>query len=164
MKNLTLLIIALGITTMLMSQNRSVSNELVNSSGDSFKNETYQIDWSIGECITATYGTDEYTITQGFHQKSYVITVVPELNIDSDIIVYPNPASDLFTLYTGNFETFVGPFNVLTLTDINGKVLLKEEIKEKAKQISLSKYKNGIYFITVRQDKLIIKTLKIVKQ
>ena len=78
MKKLGLFVFGLVLTTIAFSQ--TASPELVNSAGDSFTNETYQLDWSIGECITATHSEGDYVITQGFHQESYVITAVEDLS------------------------------------------------------------------------------------
>ena len=65
MKRLGLLVIGIGMTSLAMSQTASL--ELVSSSGDSFNNTSYQLDWSIGECITAWQAAGAYVITQGFH-------------------------------------------------------------------------------------------------
>ncbi len=55
---------------------------MISSSGDNFTNSTYQLDWSIGECVTATHSEGNYVITQGFHQESYVITIIENLKMD----------------------------------------------------------------------------------
>ena len=72
MKKLGLLVVGIVLTTMAFSQ--TANPELISSGGDSFSNTTYLLDWSIGECVTATHSEGDYVITQGFHQDTYVIT------------------------------------------------------------------------------------------
>lgn len=158
MKKISLLII--GIFLMNLAFSQTASPELISSSGDSFNNTSYQLDWSIGECITATHTAGDYVITQGFHHDSYIITLVEDLATDINITVYPNPTTDLLTV---NFEASARPSSVLIITDINGKVLLQENINETEKQLNFSVYTSGVYFLTVKQENQVIKNFKIIK-
>ena len=72
MKKIGLFVVGIIMTTMAFSQ--TANPELISSGGDSFSNTTYLLDWSIGECVTATHSEGDYVITQGFHQDTYVIT------------------------------------------------------------------------------------------
>ncbi len=76
------------MSSLAISQ--TASPELISSLGDSFNNTSYQLDWSIGECITTTHTAGDYVLTQGFHQNSYVITAVEDLRADIYMSVYPN--------------------------------------------------------------------------
>jgi hypothetical protein len=58
--------------------------------------------------------------------------------------VYPNPSNDALFIQTDNS---LSDYEVL-LTDISGKVILR---KENAKQIDVSSFANGIYFIYIPQ-------------
>lgn len=160
MKNLGLLIVAIGITTVAISQ--SASPELVSSSGDSFSNTSYQLDWSIGESLTATHNAGTYVITQGFQQSSYEITAIDDLSGSGVVTVYPNPATDFITVDIGDPAGFENPQG-LVLTDMNGKVLLLEKIVGSKQQLDFSTYPAGIYFLTVKQENQVIKSFKIIK-
>ena len=93
------LFLTVGLGFALLGANaQTASPELVSSSGDSFNNTSYQLDWSIGECITQTQSADDYVITQGFHQNSYVVTSVEDLRADIYMSVYPNPTTDFISL------------------------------------------------------------------
>ncbi len=158
MKRLFFLVIGIIMTSLAFSQ--TASPELVSSAGDSFNNTSYQLDWSIGECIIQTHSAGDYVITQGFHQNSYVVTSVENLRTDINISVYPNPTTDLITL---DFKTSAGLLNVLTITDLNGKVLQQVKVTNETEQLNFSNYANGIYFLTVTENNQLIKSFKIIK-
>ncbi len=145
---------------MSLAYSQTTNPELVSSAGESFNNSTYQICWSVGECVTATHLAEDYIITQGFHQNSYVITEVKNLATDINISVYPNPTKDLLTV---NLEESARPSSVLTVTDINGKVLQQAEITSDVEQLDFSNYSNGVYFLTLKQENQLIKSFKIIK-
>ncbi len=155
------LFLTVGLGIALFSVNaQTASPELVSSSGDSFNNTSYQLDWSLGECITATHSAGNYVLTQGLHQNSYVITSVENLAKDINISVYPNPTTDLITI---DLLSSAGHNNVMTVTDINGKVLQQVEVINEVEQLSFSNYANGIYFLTIKQENQLIKSFKIIK-
>ncbi len=154
------------MTSLAISQ--TISPELISSSGDNFKNTTYQLDWSLGECITATHTAGSYVITQGFHQNTYVITAVENLATDVNISVYPNPTTNLLTINfptsATDFPTSEGLGNVkITVTDINGKILQQTEVTTYKEQLDFSIYTNGVYFLSVKQENQTIKLFKIIK-
>ena len=158
MKRLLFIVVALAITNLANAQ--TASPELVSSAGESFNNASYQLDWSIGECITQTQSAGSYVITQGFHQNSYVVTAVEDLAKDINISVYPNPTADLLTV---NLEASARPSSVLTITDLNGKVLQQAEATADKEQLDFSNYANGVYFLSVKQGNQLIKSFKIIK-
>ncbi len=84
------LTVGLGIASLSVNV-QTASPELVSSAGDRFNNTTYQLDRSIGECVTATHSAGDFVITQGLHQNTYVITAVEDLRADILMSVYPNP-------------------------------------------------------------------------
>ncbi len=149
------------------SNAQTASPELVSSAGDSFNNTSYQLDWSIGECLTATHTAGAYVLTQGFHQNSYQITSVKDLAKDINITVYPNPTSDFISLNFVKVQNF-GKVSY-TITNINGKILQQAEVTNDNEQLNFSNYANGVYFISVVQtehalsQQQLIKSFKIIK-
>ncbi|MCP4178690.1 MAG: T9SS type A sorting domain-containing protein [bacterium] len=157
MKKITLFTIAFILTTHLVGQN--TSSELISSSGESFKNTTYQLDWSVGDNITASHSLEDYVITQGFHQTNSVIAEEKQLpDIITDMSVYPNPTSDLLVLKTPLSENYL-----CEITDIKGNYILKEKITEPIKEMHFNNYADGIYFLTVKHGRNVLKTFKIIK-
>lgn len=152
------LTISMGLAFFAV-QSQTASPELVSVAGESFKNTNYQLDWSIGECITATHSAGDYVITQGLHQGSYVITSVEDLAQDINISVYPNPTTDLINLTSSQNLTGLA----VIVTNINGKILQQTEVISEVEQLNFSNYENGIYFLTIRQENQLIKSFKIIK-
>ncbi len=147
------------MTSLAMSQ--TANPELLSSAGESFSNSTYRLDWSVGECITATHSAGDYVLTQGFHQNTYVISAIEDFASDVNISVYPNPATDLLTIY---FPTSEIPVNVkISLADINGNILQQAEVKTDKEQLNFSGYAKGVYFLFVKQESQTIKSFKIIK-
>ncbi len=134
--------------------------QLLSTSGDRFNSTNYQLDWSIGECVTATHKTDSYVITQGFHQDTYIITLVKDLAKNTDISVFPNPTSDMLTVRCDNCKN---NSSILTVTDTQGKIIRQKIITSKDEHINLSGYADGIYFLSVKQQNELIKTFNIIK-
>lgn len=148
-----------GLFISISATSQTASFELVSSSGESFNNATCQLDWSIGESITATHSAEDYIITQGFHQDDYVITTVEDLQTDINISVFPNPATDFITI---NLEASLIPSSVL-LSDTNGKAILQRKIFDAESKLDFSSYTQGVYFLSIKRENKVIKTFKIIK-
>lgn len=160
MKKLLIWIVGFGLTTMAMSQTTNL--ELVSSSGDSFSNESYQINWSIGESMIETFSGGHYQLTQGFHQSNYIVTKVEELSESSiNISVYPNPTSDfIFIDFTNSLVTE----SVLTIANINGKVLQIKTSMNNSEKLDFANYVSGVYFLNVKQNNKVVESFKIIKK
>ena len=168
MRKIILFFVGLFLANLAISQ--TASPELVSSAGESFINTSYQLDWSIGECVTTTHSAGNYVITQGFHQNSYVITTIKDLVTDVKISVYPNPTTDFINLKIYPVENYnrVESSKVedlqYTITDFSGKILQTKKIAEDIEQINFSNFATGTYFITISENKQLIKSFKIIKK
>jgi len=158
MRKLIFMVVAMAMTSMAISQ--TASPELVSSSGDSFNNTSYQLDWSVGECVTATHSAGDYVITQGFHQNTYVITSVEDLRPEIEMTVYPNPTSDFISLKVESSKVEDLQYSI---TDFSGKVLQTENFAGDIEQINFSSYANGTYLISISQNNQLIKSFQIIK-
>ncbi len=160
MKRTALIFFYFGLAITALSQ--TASPELISSAGDYFNNLSYQLEWSLGECVTSTLGSGPYTIAQGFHQHSYNIeTFIDNLSgSEISISVYPNPATDRVSIRlipaTPEHLKYI-------LFDINGKILLNEEIVNVPGQLNFSSYNNGVYFLNIKRENRLIKSFKIIK-
>ncbi len=167
MRKLIFMVVAMAMTSMAISQ--TASPELVSSSGDSFSNATYQLDWSIGECVTATHSAGDYVITQGFHQNTYVITAVEDLRPEIEMTVYPNPTNDIVSLKVESSKVYpVGNSNRVesmqyTVTDLSGKVLEQGEILSTLQTLNFTNYSVGTYLISISRNNQLIKSFQIIK-
>lgn len=66
---------------------------------------------------------------------------------DSEIMIYPNPATEAVTVQTGVNKGFT-----VELSTINGTLIYKSKIEGTLHQINLSNLSNGVYFVTVKSD------------
>ncbi len=81
------------------------------------------------------------------NSSSFVLPV-EEFN-SNNIILYPNPSENSLKI---NFDNYI-PLLVYKIYDINGKILLEKEIRnKKILQIDIKKLKKGIYFLNINHS------------
>lgn len=96
------------------------------------------------------YGNNYFlwTVRNGACVSSDKVKINRRFGLPSDFInIYPNPATDFITIDIKNYQ-----FERLEITDITGKILIKEDIFEQKTEISISSLTSGIYFITLFGD------------
>ncbi|MBK7854742.1 MAG: T9SS type A sorting domain-containing protein [Bacteroidetes bacterium] len=77
-------------------------------------------------------------------------------SVNSDLLIYPNPASDFVNAAIQNPSTVVLS---LQITDAIGKVLFNDDNSNANKKINISTFNPGIYTLTVKTDSSIISKL-----
>ncbi|MEM7370205.1 MAG: T9SS type A sorting domain-containing protein [Bacteroidota bacterium] len=84
----------------------------------------------------------------GYNSESEVSTTSISDEVLSTFSFYPNPVEDILTVEHGHIE-----IRELRITTLAGQTLLTKNTQNVAKsEISLSKYPNGMYFLTVLTD------------
>ncbi len=73
--------------------------------------------------------------------------------------IYPNPVTEQLTLEITSFTEDC----LLTVLDINGKELIRQQINESTSQINMSKLASGLYFVKLVSGKA-VEVRKIVKE
>lgn len=81
-----------------------------------------------------------------------------EINQNETFKFYPNPANNKI-----NIEGFQDSEFNLSILNINGQELLKQEIRNRKTQIDISKLPSGIYFIKLTNDET-VEVRKIIKE
>lgn len=99
--------------------------------------------WNNEERITYTY-----SLPTGSHDTPEMINV----------IVYPNPASNIITVRTAD----ISPVSKFAITDQTGRVVLTGLLTGVTTTINISSFKNGMYFLQIEGS--FQKTLKILKR
>ncbi len=83
-------------------------------------------------------------------------TIVPAMESDRNVMIYPNPGSGKYTVRLKNHE---GEKITWVLTDQSGKVLMVKEIPDLKNNelfnLDLSGFSNGIYLIKITGNKLL---------
>ncbi|MCW3071319.1 MAG: hypothetical protein JWO44_1209 [Bacteroidetes bacterium] len=95
-------------------------------------------------CVT----TDSLLANGGIDALSCSVSV-PEIDYDSEINVFPNPATEGFTILFQNSQN-----SRIVLTDMYGKVCYSNEIiNDNTIKINLSAYPSGMYFLKIINQK-----------
>ena len=74
-----------------------------------------------------------------------------------DVKIYPNPFNEQITIQLDEQLT-----SQVTISDVNGKVLLNEEYSTPENSISTVNWSNGMYIVTIQNERG-MKTLKLIK-
>jgi len=118
-------------------------------------------------------GTATITVTteDGGKTATCTVTVTPQTSVEiADVLyvrVYPNPTDGKLTLQFGSPVSGLDPnrgerFYNVTLTDMAGKVLLRQTVTDQTTQLDISNYPNGVYLLMIEDGKR-KSTIRIVK-
>lgn len=118
-------------------------------------------DFTLGEIAIETISSENFMLTQGFHQPSLGIISINEDSY-SQISVYPNPAVDIINLELLGFE---GNYVNIQILDLSGKLIYSElvAINSEKHQINTSILEIGSYVLEVigKEQKDVFKIQKI---
>ena len=118
-------------------------SEILSSSGSTFQNNNYTMDFTIGEVVIESYNQD-VVFTQGFHQSE--ITIISDIQeIDFITKIYPNPTQSFFVIEFNSPKTVQA-----ILSDQNGKVIFKQRVLNQTKKsFDISRLTVGNYFFSI---------------
>ena len=125
--------------------------EVISTSGNSQESGGVSLDWTVGECMVATYSISTGALTQGLHQSTYTITAIKtNPDLDLQLKIYPIPADRYLTI-----ETNTGELESLkaVLYDLNGKKILQHDFKTQGNRIDLSTFPSGEYLLKLTDQK-----------
>lgn len=139
---------------------QSTTPEVVSSGGEYYENVNGSLSWTLGEPVIETISNGTNTLTQGFQQNSYTITEISEvIDPDFNIKVYPNPTSDIINI-EGNYLEIAK----VEMYDMNGKIVLSEEINENNYKLNIQNKTVAYYLLKVySKENNIVKEYKICK-
>lgn len=117
----------------------------------------YTICLSITDSIgCSSYYCNDFSLQRTTNTMVYVnvvpntLTDISETRISSPAFtIYPNPASNTVTITIN--ETMPG--SILTVTDITGKKLTAVQLQSSVFCLPTSNFSNGIYFVTIENEK-----------
>ncbi len=154
----TLLLLSLMLTGYLVGY----SQQVISSSGGIVSGESSQLSWTFGETFIKTMSTEDCSLTQGVQQNNLLITVLDEEPvIETDIVAYPNPVKDIFTIEFKDKDA--GEYSY-KLMDINGRQIETKQVFSDKTEINISRVDAGVYYLNIINNKESIKKFKIVKQ
>jgi hypothetical protein len=97
-------------------------------------------------------------------QCEYMYVSVNELKEDQDLVrLYPNPTQGLLTLQLDQAPSAI-PVS-LQITDISGRELIQMDLEngKTEYQVDLKNLSNGVFFISMLQDRKVVYTAKVLK-
>ncbi len=153
----TLLILPLVLTYFI-----SVAQESPTASGGEATGTGGAVNYSVGQIVYTTATGTNGSVAQGVQQpfEISVTTGIEKTAINLELSVYPNPTSNFLTLKVADFE---GSILGYQLVDMQGKLLKSKENIGNTSTINMDELPKAIYFLTVRDEKQLVKTFKIIK-
>ena len=147
-----LLLFAVGVTK---------AQTVVSTNGGTASTTGAQVNWTIGEPITATISDGTTTLTQGFQQSKLTVTAINDIQVAGvEIKVYPNPTSNFVTLH---FSKSMEQTSFL-LFDLSGKLILQQEIESTDTKINMMSYSGGSYILKLTGSQQPLQSFKIIKR
>ena len=116
---------------------------------------------------TTVFVTDDYNQTARPQGEKYDIgafeyiftTSIENIDISSEIHIYPNPANNKLTIETPQLTKE----STLTILNLNGQELIRQQVKDSKTQIDISNLASGIYFVKLITD-MTVEVRKIIKE
>lgn len=163
MKNL---IFILSVFLTIKAVTQQISPQVIATGGNINQQANAQISYTIGEPVIQTITDGNTTLTQGYQQPHYYITLLPQYqNIFPNITVYPNPTSNQLQIMFNSEKEFKA--NILLL-DAAGKQIKMNNILALPKSTinyNMDSYAAGKYFITIELPEIsTLKTYEIIKK
>ena len=133
-----------------LTTGQNLKQNLISTSGNYFSSGSYNLSWSIGEPVTATFSTGTNKISQGFHQPPLKVTSLEENSATSNLFqVYPNPTTSFIVINSSEFQEPVEYF----ITDILGKELIAgSQLGGNKIEIDLQPFACGQYLLCLKQS------------
>ena len=142
------------------------AQEAVSATGGEASGSGGSASYTIGQLVYTTHTGTTGSVAQGV-QQAFEISVVTGIheseNISIFVSAYPNPASDFLTLSI-DASTIVSPRLLrYELFDMKGKLLKNKKVTSDKTKITTNDLTPGTYFLKVTDNKIEIKSFKIVK-
>ncbi|MEP6793450.1 MAG: T9SS type A sorting domain-containing protein [Saprospiraceae bacterium] len=121
--------------------------------------------YSIGQTDYVNFSSDSGKISLGVQQPLVVMMVgIEDPKTNTEVSVFPNPVSISIHLKLEVASTTIAKENPsFTLYDINGKIVLRQKIKEVLTIIPMEQYGSGMYLLRVTVNKGEVRTFKLFK-
>lgn len=149
MKQTILAVLVLGVAALASAQ-ATAKWEVLASQGGTNRNETVQLEWTLGEAAVAAIDNGAVLLTEGFHQPDFQIAIVAQTNPVSAPVtrVFPNPTTGVLQIIIGETGN---PVTRITLLDNTGCLLTEQRIQSPAfQEMDLTPYPSGVYLLRIQ--------------
>ena len=135
------------ISIYSMFGQHNTSPNLLSSAGASLEGwglTSLKMDFSIGEIVINTCTSDDFIITQGFHQQNIYMSALNE-DLNVELSIFPNPTTSIINIDMKGIDLF--PVQIYIL-DVTGKQWrATDSLYKNTHTISLEGLAEGIYFL-----------------
>lgn len=147
-----LLTCAIFSSSITIGFSQELIRQVIASSGNEATVGYSIFQYTIGEPIVATLSVGNLLLTQGFEQPEVAGPIkAPEAPFVSDLIVYPNPASDKVNL---EFDLMQDGRVIFMLVNNAGQVVFSKTAQMLSGRLTytlpLSSYASGLYYVVIR--------------
>ncbi|MCU0407418.1 MAG: T9SS type A sorting domain-containing protein [Bacteroidales bacterium] len=128
-------------------------HDVISAAGNFATAGGISLSWTLGETVIPTQQNGDVILTHGFQQQLVVSTLEKNLALEVEVLVYPNPASDVLNL---KFGTPVSERLEIIILDQNGRIVksLFAEPLVTISEINMQDLASGIYYIRLLKGKL----------
>lgn len=138
--------------TVVPVRSQELARQVVANTGHSATGGYTIVQYTIGEPLVTTLSVGHLLLTQGFQQPEVAGPVKPpESPFVSDLIVYPNPASDQVNL---EFDLLQDGRVVFMLVNNAGQVVFSKTAQMLSGRLTytlpLGSYASGLYYLVIR--------------
>lgn len=138
------------LNTLLYSQ--SIERCIVSTAGNILSNESLSIEFAIGDIATETLKTEHLILTQGFLQADFKVkNNIDSKTLEKDWNLYPNPAKNRFNLILNEIPSIEK--QELHIVDLNGRLVLHNELKLQHNIINIQNIQPGTYIIKIYNNR-----------
>ena len=136
-----LILLFLALFTITVNGQETQQNLIGSAGGSGVSLSGIRMDYSVGDLITATYGSTN-VMTCGFQQSNLMAVIsVPEA-VSPEFNAFPNPSTGLF-----NFTSSLA-INYYVVTDLIGKQVTLSNNNQSTGVINLEEKAQGFYTVT----------------
>ena len=127
------------------------AQEVVTTAGSHGETTSGSLSWTVGEPVIETITDGTNTLTQGFQQSKLTVTAISDLKVPGiELSVYPNPTNSFLSI---EVKTDKQRDLLLSLFDLNGRLILQKKMAGNKQTINMQNYKSGTYILKVMLEK-----------
>jgi hypothetical protein len=123
--------------------------DVISSGGNYYETSNVKVSYTIGQTVTATVGSNQAVMTQGFQQPSYSIVDLKEPDADMNVSLYPNPTDGELML---DFSTLPANNTQVMVIDFAGKLVMTETVTNQKQRLNLKNLPAGNYIVKIKND------------
>jgi len=131
------------------------------SSGGDYTSDTGSVSFTVGQPFLYVYSNSDFSITEGLQQPIEASSLnIDEPEIEGVFSIYPIPTANHITLKISDFNIDRLVYEII---DLQGKLLIKNDINVNETKIDIHHLEQSIYLLNIKKQGKLIQTAKIIK-